>query len=243
MPQCCYIGKGVVYGRISGASAPALAFGNVSKLDLAITQEEKTVKDYTQGGGGNACAIVRISDVAANITLNCLSSANIARALGGTAAVVAAGSIVDAVRIAHKGGFVPVAPGATAVVVKHTSGSPTYVLNTDYTLTTNGIIILAAGAILDAASIKISYTNVALDSVDILTSAFGTFQLYLDGLNEMESGSPVLIELYKFTFGPAAALAMISDDPAELAISGKLVADASKTGVGVSQYAKILFRQ
>lgn len=243
--QCCYIGKGIVYGRINGAAVPALDFGNVSKLDLAIQQEEKTVKDYRSGGGGTACSVIRISNVGANITMNCLSPANLARALAGTASVIAAGSVAAASNpvVAFKGGFIPTAPGATAVVVTNAAASTTYVAGTDYSLTGGGIVVLTAGAIVDAQSIRVGYTNAALDAVDIITGAFGSYQLWLDGLNEMESGNPVLIEIYKFKFGPAAALAMISDDPAELAVTGKLEADTSKTGAGVSQYMKVKIKQ
>lgn len=243
MSQCCFIGKGIVYGRLAGSAAPALAFGNVSKLALNISTEEKTVKDYTTGGGGNACSLVRVSDIAAAITMNCMSAANIARAIAGTAGTVAAGAVTNSPRVAYKGGFVPVAPGYTSLVVKNQAGSTTYVLNTDYTLTTNGIIIVAAGAITDAQNITVSYTGVALDTVDILTGAFGEFQLYFDGLNEIDSGKGVLVELYKFKFGPAAALELIGDDPSELAVTGKLNADTTKTGVGVSQYMKMQFLQ
>lgn len=244
MTQCCYIGKGVVYGRISGAAAPALDFGNVSKLELAIQQEEKSVKDYRSGGGGTACSVIRISEVGANITMNCLSPKNMARAMAGTASVVAGATVAPAAVVAYLGGFIPTAPGATSVIVRHVSDTPVYTAGTDYTLTTNGIIIPATGsAITDGQTIEVGWTQTAYDAVDIITGAFGSYQLWLDGLNEMESGNPVLVEIYKFKFGPAAALALLGDDPSELAVTGKLEADTSKTGLGISQYMKVKIKQ
>lgn len=245
MTQCCYIGKGIVYGRIAGAAAPAIDFGNVSKLELAIQQEEKSVKDYRSGGGGTACSVIRISEVGANITMNCLSPNNMARAMAGTTSVIAGATVAPASNpvVAYKGGFIPTAPGATSVSVTHSSGTPVYSAVTDYQLTTSGLIILSGGVITDGQSIRVGYTNTALDAVDIITGAFGSYQLWLDGLNEMESGNPVLIEIYKFKFGPAAALALLGDDPSELAVTGKLEADTSKTGVGVSQYMKVKIKQ
>lgn len=243
MTQCCYIGKGIVYGRIAGAAAAAIDFGNVSKLELAIQQEEKSVKDYRSGGGGTACSVIRISEVGANITMNCLSPKNMARAMAGTSSVIAGATVAPASVTAYHGGFIPTAPGATSVIVRHVSDTPVYTAGTDYTLTTSGIVILATGAITDGQTIEVGYTNTALDAVDIITGAFGSYQLWLDGLNEMESGNPVLVEIFKFKFGPAAALALLGDDPSELAVTGKLEADTSKTGLGVSQYMKIKIKQ
>jgi len=243
MTQCCYIGKGIVYGRIAGAAAAAIDFGNVSKLELAIQQEEKSVKDYRSGGGGTACSVIRISEVGANITMNCLSPNNMARAMAGTTSVITGATVTPASVTAYKNGFIPTAPGATSVIVTHTSGSPTYVAGTDYTLTGSGIIINTGGAITDGQSIKVGWTFTALDAIDIITGAFGSYQLFFDGLNEMESGNPVLVEIFKFKFGPAAALSLIGDDPSELAVTGKLESDTSKTGVGVSQYMKVKIKQ
>ena len=240
--QCCYVGKGTIYARTFGASAAKVSIGNASKLELQIDEEEKTVKDYQNGGGGDACSLSRVNSVNVALTMNCLSADNLSKALFGDASAVAGSAITDQVEIAYKGGFIYLAPGMTGVAVKHTSLTPTYVLGTDYTVERTGVVILDAGAITDAQSLKISYTKPALTTVQLLTQAAGEYELSFDGLNEMESGEEVFIQLYKFKMGPAKNFGIIGDDPAALEITGKLLKDTTKTGVGISQYAKIVLQ-
>lgn len=238
--QCCYIGKGTIYARLVGSAAAAVSLGNCSKLELQIEDDVKTVKDYESGGGGIACSVSRINGINVALSMNCLSAANIAKALFGTTASAVGGAVVDQVEIVYPSGFVYLAPGMTSVVVKHTSGTPVYTLGTDYTLGNNGIVITAAGAITSGQSLKISYTKPALTTIELLTSAAGEYELSFDGLNEMESGSPTFIRLFKFKFGPAKNFGLIGDDPTALECVGKLNKDTTKTGTGISQYAKMV---
>ena len=244
--QCCYIGKGIVTARIYGVTTLHQDLGNVSKVELKPQSEEKTVKNYRTAGGGDACAISRITSVDVDLALNCLSAANIARALLGSSADVAldASEIVTVENVdTVGGGFIPAAPGFTVASVTNGAGTPVaWDLGTDYTVGTNGIYIVPDGDA-DGGKVVLTYAKPATSVIQLLTAAAAEYSIIIDGLNEMESGDPVLIELYRMKFAPASSFQLIGDDPAALEITGKLLADTTKTGGGISQYARITVTQ
>lgn len=241
MANISYMGKGSIY--VASATGGLLPIGNCSALQLAIEEEKKELQDYENAGGGVVDTVSRIKGVKLNLTAHSFNAENLALALRGTSgnnATVAA--IVDEVQKGHKGALVSTARlvnTSGAVVVKNNSGATTYVLGTDYTVQRSGVFIPAGSAIVDAADIKISYTPLPENSVQVLTSAGLDFRLVFDGLNEARSGSPVRVECYRVRFNPTSGLGFIADDFGSLEMVADVLKDETKSGVGVSQYMKI----
>lgn len=94
--------------------------------------------------------------------------------------------------------FAPV--GASAPVITHTSGTPTYVAGTDYTVDDFGNVTIISGSILEAASLKATYAK--LDSSTITgATIIGTnvsgvktgFKCFLDAYNLLGARPKILI--------------------------------------------------
>lgn len=237
-----YIGSGKIYMREAGATAPLVEIGNVSKLDFAVSEDNKELKDYTQPGGGTYNEVRRIQSVEGSFTVHDISPDNLAKALFGAATAVTAGTATDEALTARKGGLVRLARIPTAITnVK--KGGTTYTDGTDYELRAGGIYIPATSTIVDGDAITCTYTYPAQDIVQAIVNSAKEYELVLAGLNEARSGKEVVVDVYRMRLGAAKQLSFLGDDYLALEMSGKIMKDTSKTGVGVSQYFKVTMAQ
>lgn len=136
----------------------------------------------------------------------------------------------------------PTTPGATVAdgtATLTTMGRTTLTANTDYELRANGIVVLAAAHVTNGEAITADFTKAASDIVQALTTSGKEYELYFEGLNEARSGKPVTVQAYRVKLGAAQALSLIGEDYAALEMTGKLLKDTSKSGVGVSQYFRV----
>ncbi len=232
-----YLGSGRIYARVAGTATGRFDLGNASKLEIKVKEGRKQLKDYTKPGGGSYASVARVDSATLEMTLHDLNKTNVARAVFGTESVVTGAAVLDEVVTAYKGGISTLAhPGATAVVVTNSAGTTTYVANADYEVRPGGILILDAGTIADAASLKVDYSFATYNKVEALTSAAQTLELFFEGLNEANSGKPVLVDVYRAQLSPTKALALLGDDFADLEVEAEVLKDPTKTGVGISQY-------
>lgn len=113
-------------------------------------------------------------------------------------------------------------------------------VGTDYDVTGSGVrIVSGTTGFTDGELLKAGYTPAAGSKIEAMTVAGKEYELVFEGLNEARSGKPVNVHAYRVKFGAAAALDLITDEHAELAITGEVLKDTSKSGGGISQYAKI----
>ena len=237
MASCAFIGKGKLYldGRF---------VGNVSALNLAITEDKVSQTDYTGPGGGNCATVSRIDAVEMTLTMTSYDPENLALAVFGSAANEAAGTVTDEAQTTPA----EAATQDTLVVtdklidtsgtttVTGTGGTPSYVEGTDFTVSPAGITVLAAGSIGGGTDIEISYDNLGVDVVQALQTSPKEYVATFDGLNEADNGNPIVLKGYKAKFGPTEDLALISDEFAELTLTGDLLKDETIVTPGLSQY-------
>jgi hypothetical protein len=235
-----YIGSGKIYARVAGSAAAMAEVGNVSKLELGVEEETKEMQDYTKPGGGVYASVSRIKNINVAMTMHDLNKENLARVLFGTASTVAGATVTAEEHTAYKGGLIRLAhPKPTAVAVKNDGGTVTYTAGTDYEVRAEGIFILDTFTGTDASVVEVDYTYAGYDVVQALTSSSVTLEMSFGGLNEADSGKPVIVDLFKVKIGAAKTLSLIGDDFAGLEVDGKLQADTTKTGAGISQYYKV----
>ncbi len=173
------------------------------------------------------------------MTLNDINKNNVTRALFGTSSSVTGATVAAEAVTAYIGALVPLAhPNPTAVSVTNAGATVTYVANTDYEVRAGGIYIIG-GSITDALAIKVTYTYATYDKVEAMTSSSLLLELHFEGLNEANSGKPVIVDIYKAQLSPTKALSLLGDKFADLTIDAEILADTSKSGVGVSQYFKV----
>jgi len=232
-----YLGSGKIYARVAGAAAGLMDLGNASKVELAVKEDKQKLKDYSKPGGGTYASVSRVSEVTLQMTLNDLNKTNVARAVFGTESAVTGAAVVDEVVTAYKSAIVPLLhPSPTLVTVTTADALTTYVAGTDYEVRAGGIYIIATGAIVDAASLKVDYTFAAYDKVEALTTGALILELHFEGLNEANSGKPVIVDVYRAQLSPTKALSLLGDKFSDLQVEAEVLADTSKVGTGISQY-------
>lgn len=235
-----YIGVGRVYLRDRNQSNSGLVeIGNCSNLVFSVDEEVKELQDYRTPGGGTLNEVRRIKGVTAQVTLAQIDPVNLARALYGTAASVAAGTVTNETAVAIKGALVPTAyANPTSVVVKDETGTTTYVEGEDYVVKPAGIFITDDSSIGNGATIKINYNYSKQDIVQALAGSQGEFELLFEGLNEARSGKPVIVRAWRFRPGALKKLDLIGNDYASLELEGKVLADDTQPA-GISRYFKV----
>lgn len=240
--ELSYIGKGSFYARVKGSAAGMLPLGNVSAANVRITEDKKEQLDYQSAGGGQANALRRIQTVELALTLRDFSADNIAKALFGAASVVAAGTGVTETVTGYEDALTPLGKaGITNLVVKDVTDVTTYAAGTDYDLVRSGLWVYSTGAITSGDTLHLTYDHPAQNVVQALVNAGLEYEVFLDGLNEAQSGKAVAINYHRLRFGPVADWGLIADDYGELALTGDLLKDTTITTAGLSQYLKVAY--
>ena len=238
MTDYSYLGSGKVYLRVVGAAAGLMPIGNCSSLAFAVAEDEQSLKDYTQPGGGTYNEVRRIQSVETALTMHDLSPENLSRALYGNSTAIAAATVTDESHTAYVGGLIKtIYPASSITTVKE--GASTLVEDTDYTVVAGGIIPIDGGALADGNTALITYVKAAADVIQALTESGEEYEIIFAGLNEARSGKAVNVHVYRCKLGAAKNISLIGEDYAALEVAGKVLKDVSKTGAGVSQYFKI----
>lgn len=231
------------FGKPNG---PLYHIGNTSELKLVHDESVVELPDNDSLGGGTYAEVRRVNSVTASFTMHDLNADNLALATRGKVKIVAAGSVTDEAQTAHKGATIRLThPKAGDVVVTGADGTTPY---NDYELTGAGIKVLPTGDLataIDALStpsdglpVLIDYTHPQYHEVQPMTAAAQYYELVFDGMNEADSGNPVIVDVWKLNPGILNELALKSDDFASAPIEGKCLKDPSK-GAGESAYYRI----
>lgn len=239
-----YIGVGKVWMRERGADAPFVDIGNISKLTLGVTEEEKKLQDFTSLGGGVLNSVPRITDVTFAATLHELKPGNIAMLLRGGATAVVAGSVADEEVQAYLGGLIPLlhaSPTVTSVKNDNAGepGATTYAAGTDYEVRAGGLYIPATSSITNDSLIHVAYSYGAEDVIEALTNAAKEYELQFEGLNEAQSGKAMLVDVWRVRTGAAKDFNLVGDNFAGFDVSGSVFKDPLITATGKSQYFRV----
>lgn len=233
-----YIGSGKIYLRDRSGTLGLIEVGNCSKLDFAVSEDVKELKDYTQPGGGTQNEVRRISSVESSMTIHDISASNLARALYGAASAVASAVITDEAHAdVDPGDFVPTTFLASLISTVKV-GATTLSAVTDYEVRNGGVYILPTGTVVSGDDILITYTKAVTDVVEALVNSGKEYELVFAGLNEARSGKKTRVTAHRVKIGALQNLSLIGEDYAALEVTGKLLKDTTKNGTTVSQYFK-----
>lgn len=165
------------------------------------------------------------------LQINQVSGVMLGAALQGTVADLSegAGSVLDEVAVAQKGGYIKLAHRnikTAGFVVTDSTGVTTYAKDTDYTVNyVAGLLyIVPGGTIPDAASIKIDYDHMAVTGqrVKANTKPQVIGQLFLDGRNLVD-GKHMTVLIHEASITSETGFDPMSDDFVTLALSGKAI--------------------
>lgn len=123
-------------------------------------------------------------------------------------------------------------------------GPAALTLDTHYALTPQGIKFIAGGNLLfvgdSALPLKVGYTRNAQYVIQALVNSGTEYEVILDGLNEVDSGNPVVGRYFRGKFSPTSGFSRIGNEFAEMTLSMTVLKDESRTGTGLSQYMEFL---
>lgn len=227
---------GQVYARSYGSSTAPLPIGNVLELGLEHSEEVQKQEDMTRLGGGTHAEVRRVKDVKVQMKLADMNVVNFARATLGTAQAVTAGTVVDEGHVVTRGGLLRLAHIApTALVLK--KSSTTIAAAGNYEVRPEGLYILPTAVdLIDADAVTTSYSFGAYAVIEALTTKAVELELTFGGLNEADSGRPMLVEIWRASQGVTKSLALILSKFGALDVEGTVLIDPTKTGVGVSRF-------
>ena len=236
-----YIGTGMQYLEDLDIPAGLLEVGNCGELSYEAATNDIKIQDYTRPGGGNAKTVKRIEGVTVKYKAHSYNIANISRAIYGASTRVDSGTVTGEGHKAFPGGLILLKnPGASDVVIK--AGSVTWDEGVDYEFTDAGLPkIKAEGgkALAAGTDITVDYSHGAHVVIQGLVNSGRRYRHVFVGLNEADTGRPVVIELYRVVHSPSS-LQMISNDFGGMDFTADLEKDGSK-GAGLSQYMVVKY--
>lgn len=238
---------GQVYAEpYNGAvSAAPLPIGNVLELSLDHKEDVQTQPDMTRLGGGVHAEGRRVTEIRVKMKLADLNLHNLSRALLGTGANVPGGTATDEAHIAALGGLCVLShlsPEAVLVKVGADAGTATAVpMLNNYEVRAEGVMVLPDAQNITAGDkLWISYTYADYATIEALTAKSAELRLVFGGLNEVDSGKPVRVELFRCSQGVTKSLSLLTSKGfGALDVEGSLLIDPTKTGQGVSRYYRV----
>ena len=240
--ELSYIGGGSFYARVKGAAAGMLPLGEVAAANIKISEDKRERRGHQSPRSGVINAIRRIQSVELSVKLGTFSADNIAKALFGSASVVAAGTGVTETVTGYEDALVPLGKtGVTNLVVKDVTDTTTYVAGTDYDLVRSGLWVYAAGAIADGAVLHLTYDHPAQNVVQALVNSGLEYEIFLDGFNEAQSAKAVGVTFHRVRFGPVADWGLINDDYADIDLNADVLEDSTIVTAGLSKYLKVSY--
>lgn len=233
------IPEGIIGIRPYGLNLPWRDVGNNSAGTLNVTTESRNLPNY-RGGGGVRNSSTKISEVTAGFTIYDISPENVALALRGTQHEVELTPVVDEVT-ATSGVIGEVIafkylPDITETVTVKTAGDAELNVNVDYELNKHGLTVKSA--LVTDAGLKVSYTPVASDVVDLLVGEDLVWEVRLLGTNAAQNDKPFKMDIWKAKFSIASSFQMIADNYAELPVVLNILVDDTVDESGIAKFAK-----
>lgn len=229
---------GQIYASPYGAvSLPPI--GNVLEAVVEYKEDVESQENMTVLGGGKHGERRRVTDITFKAKLADLNVTNLARAVLGTVLPEDAGSVTDKPYTVQRGALIPLPHAAVTGLVVKKSGTDVPTLG-NYDLLPEGIRIRAdAAALTDGDAISVSYDYADQVVIEALTTKAPELVMRFGGLNEADSGRPVIVDLWRVSQSVTKQLALLQAKGfASLDIEGSLLPDPTKVGVGISRYMR-----
>lgn len=90
----------------------------------------------------------------------------------------------------------------------------------------------------DVLAVRYQYVDQAV--IEALTSSATELQLLFEGINEADSGKPVVVDIWRASQGVASSIALMQESGfAGLQVTGAVLQDSSRQGAGISKYYRV----
>lgn len=214
--------------------------GDTENLQVNTSQTWQEVRESCSGTRSVAARYITESNWEFTVDAKSFSKENLARAFYGTSSAVTGGTVNDeAVKAYALNQIIPLKnPGVSAVTVS--KGVTPLVPDQDYKVdAANGTITIISATNVGTfpVDLTVDYTFASYDKVETGTETFGEYAFRFEGTNAT-TGKTVIAEVHRVALDMAAALSLISIEPATFTMAGMVMPD-STAGVGESQYVTI----
>lgn len=237
-----FIGAGGVYLRERGGDNPLLLLGNTSELSIAYDEEKQELRNFMSPGGGNVNTLTVITNFTFSLLVHDYSAETLAISLRASATAVAAGTVTDEVHqcVGTDGELIPFdfPIDHTAAITVKTAGDVALVVDTDYLITSTGIIVNGDGDI-DNTGVKVSYTKHPGVILEALVAGGKEYEIVLDGVNVAQSETPNSVRLFRSKFSPTSGLSFLGTEFGEISLEGDVLSAPEVTGSGLSKYMRV----
>ncbi len=230
-----FVGAGDLYvNRIDPTTGLSIGLAGPFECEKFAIKTNTEIKEKTSKGlttYGQVIGSVALQKPAElEITMSQTGKDGMTMALLGTASALSqgSGSITAEAIVAKQGYWVQLSKQSFAVAgfsVTHTSGSPTYVLGTDYLVNYQlGMVkVLSTGAIADGATIKVTGTYTAITGTQIAgaTQAQVRGAFLLDGKNYADDNR-VIVRVLQAVLSAGDVFDFLSDNFGTVPLKGKM---------------------
>lgn len=233
-----YVGK--FYVAPFGSGGNLVPIGNVLEASTEQSESVEKQEDMTTLGGGSHAETRRVTGVKFKAKLADLNIVNWARSVLGTVSPEDAGAVADKPAVIKRGALIPL-PHVNVSNLVLKKGAAAVASAGNYDLLPEGIWVRAdAAGLADNDPVTYSYDYADQVVIEALTAKAPELQIRFAGLNEADSGRPVLMDLWRVSQGVTKQLTLIKKGFGALDIEGEVLQDPTKTGIGISRYMRTI---
>lgn len=234
-----FSGQGRVYigTRDSNGNPQAMRWlGNVPELKVSLNVETIEHKESYSGQRLTDLSLIKGKDGEFSCAIENFSIENLELTLYGQTSSVTSGTVTNEALPtgAVAGGIYLLANQfVSSVVVKDSAASPaTLTAGTHYKVHAEQGAIELLNITGFTQPFKVDYSYGAAKRLAMFKSAQPEVWLRFDGLNTADSNSRVIVDLYRVVLNPTKDLSLIGDDIQKFELSGRVLADTTKSDTG-----------
>lgn len=234
-----FSGQGRVYigARDSNGNPQAMRWlGNVPELKVSLNVETIEHKESYSGQRLTDLSLIKGKDGEFSCAIENFSIENLELTLYGQTSSVTSGTVTNEALPtgAVAGGIYLLANQfVSSVVVKDSAASPaTLTAGTHYKVHAEQGAIELLNITGFTQPFKVDYSYGAAKRLAMFKSAQPEVWLRFDGLNTADSNSRVIVDLYRVVLNPTKDLSLIGDDIQKFELSGRVLADTTKSDTG-----------
>lgn len=211
-----------------------LPLAHIAPTAMTVTKPSGTAtvpdEQHTGVNKGDLVALANASPSAVSV--------KVGATLGAATLIAAAGNYtVEATGIQVLAGATDIPDGSTLwVTYTHPTGTVVPMAG-NYLVMPEGLLVLDNAAnIIAGDTLAVSYSYGAYAAVEALTTKAPELEFLFGGLNEADSGKPVIVNVWRASQGVTKALSLINKGFGALDVEGTVLQDPTKTGGGISKY-------
>lgn len=131
---------------------------------------------------------------------------------------------------------------ATGFWISYSYPAGTIIAATSYEVRSAGVYLLPdAPDLADNDDVLLDYEHDAYVKIEALVHKAAELEFIIDGLNEVDDGKVSVIKIFRASQGVASKIALLQEKGfANLEVTGSVMVDPTKTGVGISKYYQVL---